>query len=87
MFVERAVDKFATDRQAGGSKDPTRIQQFLNNHDSAKIIVIIDTHCLPNGGFIWKTGSKDEAFGECSLLEVRSYWIYPACILMSSTDT
>ena len=79
MFIEQAIDgggKQVIDGLAKGSKGPTQIRQFLKDHESAKIIIIIDTHCLPSGGFVWKTGSNYETYGECSLLEVRYYWIY-----------
>ena len=43
----------------------------------AKIIVVVDTHCLENGSFVW-TGDRPTAYEGCSLLEV-CIWTFARC--------
>jgi len=42
---------------------------FLKSHPMAKIVVVIDTHCLENGAFVYK-GDSPVTYEACSLLEV-----------------
>lgn len=44
-------------------------EEFLEKHPTAKIVVVIDTHCLENGYFVWTGDSKGE-LQACSLLTV-----------------
>lgn len=51
-------------------KDPlNKVAAFLERYTSAKIIVIIDTHCLDGGFFAYK-GSSPATYQGCSLEEV-----------------
>lgn len=60
-------------------KDPfTRAVDLLAHHPAAKIVVIVDTHCLEeSGNFIWKGADTTADFESCCLHEVRtrSPWI------------
>jgi len=50
--------------------DAARAEAFLKTHPMAKIIFIVDTHCLENGYLVW-TGDRPETYQGCTLLEVR----------------
>ena len=46
---------------------------FLKDHPVAKIVVVIDTHCLENGAFVYagnSNGNDPKMYEGCSLLEV-----------------
>ena len=45
---------------------------FLQEHPMAKIVVIIDTHCLENGAFVY-TGSSPGTYEACSLKTVSPF--------------
>jgi hypothetical protein len=48
---------------------------FLDRHPTAKIVVVIDTHCLEEtGGFIFK-GNTPETYAACSMAEVSTLWL------------
>jgi len=83
MFVERSVDGTPLDPNDDlfkMSKDTSLAEHFLNAHPMAKIVVIVDTHCLENGFFVW-TGNSEDEYRACSLLEVstRSYLPLSIC--------
>lgn len=45
--------------------------ELLQQNPTAKIVIVIDTHCLDEtGGFIW-SGTEPSTFEACSLKEVR----------------
>lgn len=72
MFVERSIDGTSSDpsdSKFSRSKNTSIAESFLNNHPTAKIIIIVDTHALENGYFLWAKDSVDDPCG-CSLLEV-----------------
>jgi len=46
---------------------------FLKAHRTAKIVIVIDTHCIENGFFIYK-GDSPENYAACSLLEVNALY-------------
>jgi hypothetical protein len=46
---------------------------FLAQYSYAKIIFIVDTHCLDNGFFVYK-GESAANYQDCSLLEVSAYF-------------
>lgn len=53
----------------GPLPDP-EISHFLDEHPTAKIIVVVDTHCLQEtGGFIW-CGTGPESYRSCGLYDV-----------------
>ena len=73
MFVERSIDGSPVDKNDElfeKSHDTSFAEGFLKAHPMAKIIVIIDTHCLDNGTFVWK-GATPTEYTSCTLLEVR----------------
>jgi hypothetical protein len=57
----------------GTTKPPLpnpEVTSFLKKHPTAKIIVIVDTHCLQESGeFIWSGGGQTD-YGLCTLLSV-----------------
>jgi hypothetical protein len=72
MFVERSVDGTpvdANDERYEKSHDTSLAEVFLKAHPMAKIVVIIDTHCLENGTFVW-SGDTPVELKSCTLLEV-----------------
>ena len=48
---------------------PEQAAEFLKTNPAAKIIVVIDTHCLENGAFVY-TGTKATEYLACYLSEV-----------------
>lgn len=78
MLVERAIDgtdAIAMDGLYTKSKDVSLAEKFLRTHKTAKIITVINTHCLDNGYFVW-TGNSSDDYCACSLLEVRHHTIH-----------
>jgi hypothetical protein len=78
MLMEVALDVNAPHAPGGdnykGSKTevtetPKAADRFLDEYPTAKIIVVIDTHCIENGYLVW---GHDAANGllTCSMLEV-----------------
>jgi hypothetical protein len=47
------------------------VDKFLTHYPTAKIVIVVETHCLENGRFVW-TGESPSSYEACSLLEVRS---------------
>ena len=42
--------------------------RFLTDNPTAKIVVVVDTHCVENGSFVWK-GAKSN-YQACGMDEV-----------------
>ena len=42
---------------------------FLSEHPTVKIVVVVDTHCLKNGKLIWQ-GGKSTSYEACNMDEV-----------------
>ena len=56
--------------------DPVgEVRDFLSKHPMAKIIVVVDTHCLENRSFVWK-GDTPMSYQGCLLLEVSLHLLY-----------
>lgn len=58
-------------RDAGLKKVAMPIKEvtdFLKKYTTAKIVVVIDTHCLDNGQFVW-TGNSPKEYEACPLSE------------------
>jgi len=88
MLIERSLECSPTsnDKFFKRSKDTSLAENFLKKHKAAKIIVIVDTHCLENGYFVW-TGDSPQDYRACSLLEVSTELLSsPFCSLTPSTD-
>lgn len=45
------------------------VLEFLTKWESAKIVVVVETHCLDTGVFVWK-GDEPANYQTCSFLEV-----------------
>lgn len=72
MFVERSIDGSPVDKNDEDyerSHDTSFAEGFLKAHPMAKIVVVVDTHCLDNGSFVWK-GATPTEYSSCTLLEV-----------------
>jgi len=79
MLIERPLN--ATPRTQGAhstnvndkhykvTADLSVTEAFLVKHSTAKIVFIVDTHCLENGYFVYK-GASPKTYEACSLLEV-----------------
>ena len=61
----------ADDDQVVTKSAPKVLKDFLEKHTTAKIIVVVDTHSLSNGYFVWKGKSQDD-YKACSLFEVSA---------------
>jgi hypothetical protein len=72
--VEQSVDGTLLDPNDGcltASKDVSHIECFLKTHEMVKIIIVIDTHSMPNGASVW-IGDSAEEYHTCALQEVSS---------------
>ena len=69
------------------NKPVSDVRTFLKDHPSAKIVVVIDTHCLDNGAFVYQ-GSTPMSYAACYLPEASttSHFIIVAAA-DSHTDT
>ena len=55
------------------SNDPVKdVRAFMRKNTSAKIVVVIDTHCLDNGAFVY-TGNSPDTYQGCLLPEVSAF--------------
>lgn len=61
----------ANDKRFKTTTNLSAVLRFLNKHEWAKILIIVNTHSLENGCFVYK-GDRPQDFEACSLLEVRS---------------
>ena len=46
--------------------------RFLKEYPMAKIVIIIDTHCLENGLYVWPRDTTKGEFKACQIEEVGS---------------
>ena len=53
----------------GQSSLPGAAASFLAEHPTAKIVVVVDTHCLKNGKLVWK-GTNTISYKACDMDEV-----------------
>ena len=60
--------------------------EFLEKHETAKVIMVIDTHCLENGFFVY-TGASAESYKACSLKEASTLCTLPHCRSHILTDS
>ena len=58
------------------SSPSSTAELFFKRHPTAKIIVVIDTHCIENGGFVY-AGNSPQTFQACLLPEVS---VHPDCL-------
>ena len=75
MFVERSVNGSPVDpndKNFEKTHDTSYAERFLEAHPMAKIVVVVDTHCLDNGTFVWK-GATPSEYTSCTLLEVCAH--------------
>jgi hypothetical protein len=64
--MNKAALKVLTDIEAAGD--------FLKEHETAKIIVTIDTHCLEENGLLVYSDEDLANLGACSLETVGGVW-------------
>ena len=73
VALDVAVNQAVDDSYGGSTTVKTdtseAAQGFLAEFPTAKIVVIIDTHCLKNGFFVW-TGNSKDSYQACPLLAV-----------------
>lgn len=70
MWLEVPLDSSMADEGASYMSRLEEIAEFLARHPTAKIIIVLDTHCLgENGAFIWK-GHSAETYLFCRMKEV-----------------
>lgn len=74
MLVERSTDGTSGLGHDGVTQPPdgpSMAEAFVAAHPSAKLVFIIDTHCLENGHFVW-TGKTPQDLSACELIEVHN---------------
>jgi len=57
------------DHHYKSTADLSVAEAFLKQHSTAKIVFIVNTHCLPDGFFVY-LGDSPDTYKSCSLLEV-----------------
>jgi hypothetical protein len=60
-------------------KKPTDIElacNFLRDHQTAKIIFTIDTHCLEENGLLIYSDTEHDGLGACTLEKVSDMWLW-----------
>lgn len=72
MSVNEPVPPKKGKKKAKAAKeDPVQqVIDFLTQWDTAKIVVIVETHCIESGKFIW-TGDAPVNYESCWLQEVK----------------
>ena len=55
------------------------VVKFLATWQSAKIVVVIETHCLESGVLVWK-GDEPANYETCSLFEVGRCYLCAHCV-------
>jgi hypothetical protein len=73
-FLDITLDGSDTGRinkqKRGYKVDATQAVKFLDRNSTAKIVVIVDTHCMQDSGlFVWG-GKRGEASLACHLITV-----------------
>ena len=69
LGVEDAKADAPEDKDYDVVNDPSAAMAFLEARPMARIVVVIDTHCLDNGFFVY-VGTDPVSLRGCSLLEV-----------------
>lgn len=75
VALDVAAEQAANDGNIGNDDKTIRTnsskaaESFLEEFPYAKIVVIIDTHCLENGFFVWR-GNSRKTYEACPLLAV-----------------
>lgn len=68
-----------TNGRKKGKDSLKAIKSFLETYSAAKIVIIIETHCIENGRFVWK-GESPTTYEACPLIEVSLVCIlYELC--------
>lgn len=67
---EPAPPKKGKKKAKAPEEDPVKqVMAFLTQWDTAKIVVVVETHCIESGKFIW-TGDEPVNYESCWLEEV-----------------
>ena len=76
-------NKTTASKGAKRVKQPLQeVQQFLSDHETAKIVVIVETHASDNGRFMWCGDDKDKnSYEACTLFEVSCYDVLYRAVL------
>lgn len=68
---EPAPSKKGKKKAKAPEEDPVKeVMDFLRDWDTAKIVFVLETHCIESGKFIW-TGDGPASYESCWLKEVR----------------
>lgn len=92
FFGESAIGETPTQKGKGKkAKTSTSItlediERFLEFYPTAKIITIIETHCLENGCFVW-SGKSPTTYQACQLIEVGSSCVPPRPLIDVFADS
>lgn len=70
MLLEAPLDRKSQPRRT--DKSAREATDFLLDHPTAKIVVVIDTHCLDNGYYIWSRDGNTNDFQACEMEEASS---------------
>ena len=72
-----------TDKEKRGARTDDRLNAFLMNHPTAKIIIIVNTHSLDeSGAFVWG-GTNPRNYLTCYMFEV-GVPLYPTWPMLTS---
>lgn len=72
-------------RRNEASTATDQVTEFLIKYPTAKIVIVVEMHCLENGRFVWK-GQSPTTYEACSLLEVCLPYISRFPLSHASTD-
>jgi hypothetical protein len=72
-----STPNMAAPKKSKGNSKPklsvavSKVVSFLEQFTTAKIVIVIETHCMENGCFVWK-GTSADTYKACALFEVSS---------------
>lgn len=69
LDIQLDSDVKGSGRQRSKDQSIQTAALFLERHQLAKIVAVVDTHCLPDGDFIW-AGNDANSYAGCTLDEV-----------------
>lgn len=81
MFISIKLGGTTNDLNTGDSDEPLQqklpetfpeIDNFMIQHPSAKIVLVVDTHCLQDSGAFICSGDGPKSYAPCTLWEVSA---------------